>query len=276
MVTYDENGTPHEEVVEEYTGDEPFEMPVPLEALAPLMDFNFAMPQVPVASFSIPVPPGASAFEIPVPPLMHFDYADTIPGKASRYSFRDEEWQAFSKAFAEKFQAQFGNFYKVNAEDLDKLMKELEVNFKENFSDHEWELAAMAHKQMALMETEQAKAMTEQAGQAAMEAELRAHEQLDALNEIRMEEFEIMEQVAEQFENLKISEAHIKQFEEELKTQLVKDGYLDKSDNISNIHWDSDGEIEVNGKTIKDADRAKYNSLHNKYFKKDNQRKKVQ
>jgi bla regulator protein blaR1 len=299
VITYDKNGTPHEEVVEEYSGDEPFEMPMPpLEALAPLMDFSFAVPQPPDAYMSLPVPPGVSTFEVPMAPVMRFGYTDTIPGKAYGYSFRDEEWEAFSKAFTEKFQTKFDDFYKVNAEDLAKLMKELEVNFKENFSDHEWQLAAMAHKQMSLTETEQAKAMAEHAKQMAVEAKLLAHEQKaalneklgkdlevmelrvaeqqEALNEIRMEELDIMEQVEEQLNSLKISAEHMKQFEEDLKTQLVKDGYLDKNDKIENIHWDSNGEIEVNGKMIKDTDRAKYNSLHDKYFKNDKHPRKME
>jgi hypothetical protein len=69
-------------------------------------------------------------------------------------------------------------------------------------------------------------------------------------------------------QELREMETEMKKFQEELKELLVTDGYIQKQDKIKSINWDDDGEIEVNGKKIKDADRQKYNDLHKKYFKK--------
>ena len=58
----------------------------------------------------------------------------------------------------------------------------------------------------------------------------------------------------------------VKAFEKELQQELIKDGYLKAGEKIENIHWNTAGEIEVNGKQIKAEHRKKYNELHDKFF----------
>jgi hypothetical protein len=60
-------------------------------------------------------------------------------------------------------------------------------------------------------------------------------------------------------------EENSKRFEEELKKELIKDGYLQEDEKLETIHW-RNGKIEINGKSIKPADEKKYNDLHKKYF----------
>ena len=65
-------------------------------------------------------------------------------------------------------------------------------------------------------------------------------------------------------------EQRIKAFESEMMEQLVREGYIKSTDKIETMQWNDNGEIQVNGKKIKDADVAKYKELHDKYFEKEN------
>ena len=54
-------------------------------------------------------------------------------------------------------------------------------------------------------------------------------------------------------------------FEEKMKEQLIKDGYLGKDEKLETIHW-QDGKLEINGKKIKPEDEKKYNEIYKKRF----------
>jgi hypothetical protein len=58
----------------------------------------------------------------------------------------------------------------------------------------------------------------------------------------------------------------MKAFEKELKEQLAKDGYATKDQKIVSMTWTDDGNLEVNGKKIKDSDKEKYKAIKKKYF----------
>jgi bla regulator protein blaR1 len=243
VTTYDEKGQPHEEVVESYDGDEEMR-----EALAPLMAFDFAMPPVPVEPFLPPAFPDLSGFEIPVPPGFRLD---TIPA----FHYRSgEEWKEFSRAFEKKFREHFSDFYKSNEKDFEKMMRELEENFSHNF-EHEW--VNNIHD-MALADLAEEKAVKEmeisiqQMAEQALEAEARVREQMSG-----------------QMEDLKALEADMKRKEADMRAEmLIEDGYLGKNEKLETINWRSDNVLEVNGKSIKKADREKYNEVRQKYFRK--------
>lgn len=61
-------------------------------------------------------------------------------------------------------------------------------------------------------------------------------------------------------------EKNMSAFEENLKKQLVSDGYLKRDEKLTNMQWNN-GDIEINGRKIKEEHKAKYNDLHKKYFK---------
>ena len=54
-------------------------------------------------------------------------------------------------------------------------------------------------------------------------------------------------------------------WEEKMKEQLIKDGYLGKDEKLESMHWHN-GKLEINGKKIKPEDQKKYNEIHDKYF----------
>jgi uncharacterized protein YwgA len=94
------------------------------------------------------------------------------------------------------------------------------------------------------------------------------NQQIKESMEKRSEELRALaEDMKEREQEIRITESKMKAFQEDLKELLVKDGYMDKKEKIRNINWDDDGEIEINGKKIKESDRRKYNDLHDKHFK---------
>ena len=295
IITYDETGKPHKEVVEEIEGDVDvntnfdfdFEMPpiafdvpdvpsfpdmpsVPGVILAP--DVHVQIPITP----AIPSIPGVDSFDFPVGGF------DTIPGA---WHFRSQaDWEEFSEAFEEKFREQFSDFYETHEKDFEKMTKDLEKNFATKFNEDSFrdlEEYAMARAQVEAEREElditrrQPRAETwEDAREARKESaeNMRRHEEEIRENQhLELEERartmrELDEELKQREKELREVENKMKVFQEDLKKMLVKDGYLNKEDEIKNINWDDDGEIEVNGKKIKPSDRKKYNELYQQYF----------
>ena len=277
IITFDENGEPHEEVVELFEGS---------EELRPLMAFPdvvwevpqiFAVPPAPSADFAMPAFPGV--FEMGPLTAFNFD-ADAIPG--NRFRWRSEsEWKEFSQEFEKQFKEKFADFYKTHEKDFEKMMEEMEEKFQKSSDRHlyleDLELNLEGQEKM-LQELEKLNHLSHEEAleieQHAMEAQQEAMEHLAEMGADRQRELELMqEQLIEKENLLSVSEGHLlemeakmKDFEKELKRELIKDGYINADDEVKNIQWDDDG-IEVNGKKIKDADKAKYRKLHRKYFK---------
>lgn len=276
ITTYDENGEPQQQITENFEGDDE------LRSIMPDLAFDFHMPQFPVKpSFpkplAIPGAPGIPDFDVMIPhfPDLHFDI-DSIPLKHFRHG-SEKDWEEFSKAFEEKFSEQFGEFYNSHEKDFEKMMKELEETFSESFNEealeelrnHEWEFAARA-RSLAEMERSQQEVFRDATEQARKAAE-QARKHVEQLNKEAFEKQEYVrmfqqDQLMAMEERLKATEAKMELFKKELKELLVEDGYIGENDEIKNINWDDDGEIEVNGKKIKNSDRKKYNALHRKYF----------
>lgn len=112
IITLDENGQPHEEIIEEFEGD---------ETLRPLLHKRFE---------SMSDLPGLMA---PLPPLVPGAPTDTIP--PAPFDFRDaEQWDEFSKRFNEKFGEDFHEMLAEKEKEVAALMRELE----EKFQSEEW------------------------------------------------------------------------------------------------------------------------------------------
>lgn len=262
IITYDEKGQPHEEVVESYDGDEAMR-----EAL---MNFDFAVPPVPVEPAIPPVFPDMSGFEPPVPFSFNLR-GDTVPG---RFHYRhDKDWKEFSEAFEKKFRERFGDFYKSNEKDFEKMMKELEENFKDDFGDnwvdHKLMLADMGHEE-AMKQMAQS---IEQIEEQARKAEELARKQSDVWVERQRDQAERMEREARRHaeraeameHDMRRKEADMHAFEDQLSEALRKDGYLGKDERLETINWSDEG-LHVNGKSIKKSDLKKYSELRKKYL----------
>jgi len=247
VTTLDEHGEPYEQITEEFEGD---------EALRPMM----AMAAVPAFEFDIPAVPMVAEFNMPPMPSFSFSM-DTIPFPANP-AFAPGNWQVFQQEFEKKFKEQFGDFYKKNQHELNEMLEEIQHNMNENFND-EWaanlqaQVAAqekMAHDQFDHVKFQEEAFAKHEEAMHKFEQDMKRWEEENA---IHMRELD---------QKMKAMEDNMKRFEKALQEQLVKDGYLKANEKIHHMKWDDEGTIEINGKTIKDSDRKKYDELHRKYL----------
>jgi len=248
IITASPDGQPHEEVTEEYIGD---------EDLRPLLeDFNFDM------AFDFPA---LHAVAMMSPPLEFFPpraMFDTIP---HRFKFKDvEKWEKFEKEFQEKFSEHFADFYAENQAQLKALMDEVQDNMQLEFNE-DW-----AHQMEARAKRHEEKAQLHRHRLQQNEEVLKKHEAIRKQMEDKMLKWE--NERKEHFEELeaqmKVRHDRMKVFEEELQKELQKDGYLKEGEKIEHMHWHDD-DIKINGNVIRKRDVKKYNALHEKHLGKE-------
>jgi bla regulator protein BlaR1 len=267
IVTYDKDGKPHEEINEQYSGDDEF-MPVlePLE-IAEMVDFPLPpADMIDVESFEFPI--------APMPPLFFNIGFDTLPVPGVGFRTRHDVEQ-FSKAFQEKFREQFSDFYKSNEKEFQKMIEQVEENMEKNIDeDLVWRNQQLTLAQQEEMAKE-VQRMSRNVNEDMLEAKRQVERQMEMIRDQQGDSFRSMElAMADQREHMKKLEVEmqatqekLQAFEKELKEELIKDGYVKKGENIENIRWNDDAEsMEVNGNKIKPEHRAKYKSIHRKYF----------
>jgi len=239
IVTTDENGEPREEIIESYDGDYTSFMVSPVQPPD--------MPGIP--DFEIPDPPDFPDF--PGVPDFIFEY-DTIPGNLSYSTLQD--FEKFSKEFEANFIEQFGCIKKI--QDFESEFSQ-EISAQAN-SDIQRQMA-QHHAEVMIQNLEHhARAMTEhQAALARMNEDLANWEE------------EHSERMKEVEKNLQRMNENMEAFEKEIQKELVKDGYLKADEKIDNMHWNTKGEIEINGKKLRDEHLKKYNQIHDKFFNKE-------
>ena len=233
ITTIGEDGKPHEEVVEEFDGDEDV---WPL--LAP-MDFELAIPPVEA------IRPVDILLAMPAFPHFNFDFnvmMDTVPFPMGPGFYHQHEWEEFAREFETQFREQFG--------------------CRKPVPDHEGSLDMLNDRSFEEMEKMHKQALDAQLGQL-------HNEEIWAQHEEQMKEFgEQMERWAEenarQFEelerNFNAMEVPRFDFVKDLLPELVKDGYLKEGEEIKSIEI-NDEVIKVNGKTIKESDQKKYRDI---------------
>jgi bla regulator protein blaR1 len=243
ITTLDENGGPHEVVTESFDEDPALLMEVPE---APEFAFEFEIPEVP----PVPMEPfsGIMAYE-------NFAF-DTLPEDHMIWRKDISDLRDFERQFSQQFQNQFGDFYKKNKAEIDKMMNEVQKNIeniKEETGNRDRVLAEQLRERDEMERShhsqgrETAHQREEFAKQEAVIARAHTRMSTDLQRQARrMNRFGSFEKV--------------------LSEELVKDGYLGKDETIKNINWKDDGNIEVNGKKIKEQDKSKYQDLHAKYF----------
>lgn len=264
ITTYDENGQPHEEVVEEFEGDD--ELREMMEKFS--FDDDFRMPPMP----ALPFPKGF--FNAPMP-FGKFDPGnDTLPGPF----WRDNDWDDFREEFEKRFKERFEDFYKSNGKDLERLMDEMEETFHGKFND-DWMMLQehslneqMKDLEEIMMQLRERAAFTDEHLQQNadvmrewarnQEAWVRQHQQ-------RFEELARDFDFADQGVKGTVTrtQQNLERFLAELQDQLVKDGYFDEGDRIRSVEWDGDENLVVNGQVIRDADHRGYAEIRSRYFK---------
>jgi bla regulator protein BlaR1 len=228
IITIDENGQPHEEIIEEFEGD---------EELRPLLQKNMQSLQG-VHSLMPPVPPSFDEPALSTP-------ADTIPPPLN---FRDhKKWEEFSRAFEERFREGFGDFFALRQGDLSEMLKELE----EKFGSDEW--SSRFHFDLPPMAFDSTQNFFDK------ESFRNLEQELQDLRSLNLERFEMMK---DRFDRRNKS---TDRYEDVLIEQLRKDSYLSEDETIESLEW-NDEVLKVNGKKIKEADEEKYREINRKYF----------
>jgi len=231
--TLDEDGQPHEEIIEEFRGD---------EDLRPLLEKGIpSIPDIP----SRVLPPGFAAPGFPRLPMAF----DTIPPPLNFNDF--EAWEEFSKNFEERFTMDFENLSFFRDHDPIKFMEELENRFGiEGWKDQ----STPFHFNLPPETFQQFENFPDAESFKALEQNLQ-----------RLEEFhwEHLRNFEREFESDRMR--HMGRFQDVLRQQLIEDGYLAEDESIQTLEWDHEI-FKVNGKQIKPEDEAKYRDVNNKYL----------
>jgi bla regulator protein blaR1 len=294
IIRIDENGKPHEKVIENFEGDEELREQLSheerfeaLEELEHLMinvpEFHgfeapmaIQVPGIEFQAFDIPVIVEVPHFEPfepmeitmpPMPPMMIWNGSDTLKPGSHTFYYSDgseKDWEKFSADFQERFKGQFADFYKEHGPEMDAMMKEMAQNFNHNFNytfDKSFERAEWGAQEAerAVENAERARARAEKHREA-MEHD---RERMDKDRARMGREANRMSDQARQMEE------KMAKFDEALKAELVKDGYIKADETIDSVKWETSGNVIINGKKIKNSDRPKYNAIHDKFFKED-------
>ena len=175
--------------------------------------------------------------------------------------FKDNDWEEFSKEFEENFKAKFGDFYEKHQEDIQHMLEDVHEKANNKF-DKEWELKI---ENFAQNREGWAKAVGDRWQR---EAEL-----LSQQDEHMQREQKSFQAQQGEFERNRLKfelrmgalKESTRLWEEKMKEQLIKDGYLGKDEKLESMYWHN-GKLEINGKKIKPEDQKKYNEIHDKYF----------
>jgi bla regulator protein blaR1 len=231
VTTLDEAGKPHEEVTEEYTGD---------ESLKPMMGFfgsNHPMPSIPEINDLFPIPP-SRIDSLDMANLFQSDM-DTFPPMHFSWD-QEKDWENFGKEFSERFKEQFSDFYGKNKPEFDRMMKDLETKLGQSQS-FQFDALTLQKQAEDLQRSIQDLTQTE------------VLKQLQHAMNLNKTALTQMSKKGMAFH-----------FADDLTEQLIKDGYLKEGEHIESLQWQQDGDLIVNGHKIKPADRPKYKPLFEK------------
>ena len=239
ITTIGEDGKPHEEVVEEFDGD---------EALAPLlapMDFDLAIPALDAISPIDAIPP-VDMLTVPAFPdfKLEFNMTDTIPFPMEP-GFYDmqSEFEKFSREFETEFREKFGCKVKVDAPAFDG-------HVMEKWAE-QMEVQALKSRLIQLRQGETLAQLDQQMENFSDEMGQWAQHNARAFEELQRRQLEQLER------NFQTMEVPNFDFVKAVRPELIKDGYLKEDEEIKSIEI-NDEVIKINGKTIKKSDRKKY------------------
>ena len=215
----------------------------------------------PVPDFDLPPIPDVAGM---IPPLVDLDLL-MKDFEAPHFDWNDNDWEKFSQEFEEKFRSRFGDFYEKNESDIQKMMDEIQQNLNTKFGeDFEAKMQdfGQKHEQWA---QDQAERFAQQAEKMALRGDHfeKLGEDMQRFSENFHEEFE---QNQKEFEKQqKAFEEKSRNFQNVLKEELRKDGYLDDGEKLEAIQF-YNGALKINGEPIKPEHQKKYDELREKYF----------
>lgn len=237
-----------------------FEAPV----MIPMLGIEPMEPMAPIEMRMPPIPPMQN--------IVFWNGSDTL--KPETYNFHystegAEDWNKFSNEFQARFKEQFADFYKKHGPEMEAMMKEMAKQYEHNFEysiedsrDHFYDGSEREHRRA---EFDRGRAELDRRLEESNRETMRYAE--EAMREVQ----ELSEQHAKRAEqHARNMEENIAKFDQAIKAELIKDGYIKAYETVDSIKWQSDGDIVINGKKIKDKDKARYQAIHNKYFKEPN------
>ncbi|MFO7257530.1 MAG: M56 family metallopeptidase [Bacteroidota bacterium] len=278
-VTIGEDGQPHEEIVESFEGDEElreamkqnfkFDYDLDLD-----FDYDFDFDWELDSSFMLKPDSGFGyGFQFKFDSLMRPHTFYFHPMIDSMPPFRDDV-KAFRQELEKMFQDRFSDFYKQHSEDIQSMMDRLQ----EKFNDESWHESL--ERQMRDMQRQ-------------MEQMMQRMKESKLLNETRLQEEALRHQAMQMHQLNKLKPVYTRQhhdqliaahkqmelanrqlhtlmkkqhaFNEALRDELVKDGYLGKDEKLYSVRWTNDS-MEVNGKKVKPKDVKKYKKLSDKFL----------
>lgn len=274
-IVIDADEKQEEEIAEEYNFD-----------TIDFFSFEYSLDLMdPMTSMELAIDPFRMKLMIP-----HEFHLDSVPGFSDNW--QDEYHREFEKAFKENFP----EFYDANAEEVDRMMQDLDGKFQDNFDHKMWredfdrhilemQRARQEHldifRKHQNMQHEKMKMFHDQHLLPEKEKTVRSNSMKSKHDHMKMwrekrHHLETEQQAST--ESMKDVEKDMNRFNAELKEELVKDGYLRKDEDLHSMTWnisEKGASIKINGKEIQDIHKKKYIGLHKKYFlKKDKSSKK--
>lgn len=212
IITLDENGQPHEQIVEEFEGD---------ESLRPLLQLH--APPIPHVNVT---PPGAP---------------DTIPPPPPGLGHRD--WREFSESLEQELKKSFEQFYGHMKRDSAFFPMELD-----QFPFPDWDNFNIPEEALrSLEEFEHSDAFRN------------FDKQIEKLRDLDIERFD---DLGKEFD---FHGSRVGRYEQVLRDELLKDGYLSEDESIQSLEWNNDS-FKVNNKQIREEHEKKYKDLNEKFF----------
>ena len=277
IVTIDENGEPHEEIVENFEGDEDMREQMNFDFKYDL-DFALDSQQWHAFAFDTLIDPQLFYYSGPDNFDFQLNFSDSFPPPAP------PQWDvdAFREEFETMFKEKFSDFYEDHEQDLDVMMDRLEEKFQHFSQDTTWqrelrrsmrevernmeklhEKMEKVHEQHDGARIQRQEAMQEHqarmlAVQHKMQGRQHIHRQKLALATAQMETArEKMQEKLEKQQNAM----------ENLRKQLIKDGYLEKDEPLKSLHWSNES-MKVNGRSVKPKDVKRYEKLNDDWMDK--------
>jgi beta-lactamase regulating signal transducer with metallopeptidase domain len=289
-VTVGKDGKPHEVTSEVYEGDEAMRASIMASVSSPDVPgfpapprhvVAFA-PMEPLEPIEVLIPNVDVVFEAipPIPPL-DFVLSDSLP-RVQRFGYAGADFEAMQEAILEKMKEQFGDFYGEHQAELEKIIKEAEAEMAKaevSFRAADFEARRdffETHRRIRddayRNEDRQHDVYSKEASQYAERSKHIAEQQKEIQRHdeaLRKQEKELQQQTValrKKDEALRKEHQKFERYHTALKEQLIKDGYVKKGDDTFEIH-ESDTEMTVNGKKVKDKDFAEYRKLRKEYVK---------
>lgn len=282
-ITIDENGEPHEEIVKEFEGDEEFR---DIMDSAFNFDYELALDSSLFAySYDFDTLIDMDLFEeMPDFHFEEFSFPDSLPHSPGSRRWNPEE---FRYEFETMFKEKFSDFYKEHEEDMEAMMNQLEEKFNRFREDTVWqrnlrrnmyrmkrnmqrleENMEKMHKRMEGMPHKDGKAMIEH--DRAMEHHARMLEAQHAMKtkqHMHLQHLASVKAAQQMAEEIQVNVvAKQKMAIDNLREELVKDGYLKKDEPLRSLTWSNDA-LTVNGKDVKPKDVKRYQKLNEKWMK---------